>query len=69
MSKKISGVAGKTLPKIVRRKRVILILEAQLKKGTKTSKISLTTDGEKVPLTDKDITRINKELEILKSRI
>lgn len=67
MSKKISGVAGKTLPKISRRKRVIEMLTKQLKAGTKTLKGEFPWDV--VPLTEKDITRINKEIETLKTRI
>lgn len=40
-------------------------LEKQLASGVKTSKES----GEPVPLTQSDINRIQKELDILKSRI
>lgn len=67
MSKKSNGVAGRTVPQIDRRKKVIVMLEAQLKSGVKTARV----DGffEKVSLTEKDTTRIKKEIEILKSRI
>lgn len=54
-----------TAAKRSRQSRVIDMLEKQLKSGVKTQK--KTTDV-KVPLTDSDIKRINKELEILKSR-
>jgi len=68
MSKKTSGVPAKTLAKISRRQRVIVILEKQLKLGTKR-----TYNPEEgyniVPLTEKDILRINKEIETLKSRV
>lgn len=68
MSKKISGMPSKTVAKIDRRKRVIVILEKQLKLGTKRN-YTPREGYEVVPLTDKDILRINKELETLKSRI
>jgi hypothetical protein len=48
---------------IARNKTVVSRLEAQLKKGTKPS-----PEGD-VPLTDKDITRINKELGIVQTRL
>lgn len=40
-------------------------LEAQIKSGVKTKK---GTRDEKIPLTDKDIKRIEKEIQILKSK-
>lgn len=49
---------------IARNRQVVNRLEAQLKKGTKPTK-----EGVDVPLTDKDITRINKELGIVKERL
>lgn len=55
-----------TAAKRSRQSRVIDMLEKQLKSGVKTQK--KTTDV-KVPLTDSDTKRINKELEILKSRV
>lgn len=54
-----------TIAKKSRQSRVLEMLEKQLKSGVKTKK--KTTDV-KVPLTDADIKRINKEIEILKSR-
>lgn len=48
---------------IARNKSVVSRLEAQLKKGTKPS-----AEGD-VPLTDKDIARINKELAIVQQRL
>lgn len=48
---------------IARNKQVVSRLEAQLKKGTKNTK-----EGE-VPLSDKDIARINKELSIVQERL
>lgn len=55
-----------TAAKRSRQSRVITMLEKQLKSGVKTQK--KTTDV-KVPLTDFDIKRINKELEILNKRV
>ena len=67
MSKKNNGVNfGKTVPQRSRRSRVISTLEAQLKLGTKTLKTTMYT---KVPLIEKDVKRIKKEIEILKSKI
>lgn len=54
-----------TIAKKSRQARVLEKLEKQLKSGVKTQK--KTTDV-KVPLTDADIKRINKEIEILKAR-
>ena len=68
MSKKANGVNyGKTVAQRSRRERVIKKLEAQLKRGDKTEKIGETSH--KVPLTDSNIKRINKELETLKARV
>ena len=58
-----SGVKGVTVPQMSRKARALQFLQAQLKKGTKNTK-----EGE-VPLTEKDIKRINKEITILKTRI
>lgn len=67
MSKKTNGVNyGKTVNKTIRRKKVIDVLEHQLKTGVKTQK---KTSDVKVPLTEKDINRIKKEIKTLKSRI
>lgn len=49
--------------KQVRRQGALQRLEAQLASGVKTKK---GTRDEKIPLTDKDIKRINKEIERLK---
>lgn len=48
---------------VERRKRVITRLESQLKSNTKNSKEGV------LPLTDKDVTRIKKEIEILSERL
>ena len=45
------------------RKNALIRLEQQLKSGVKTVKF------EKQPLTESDIKRINKEIQILKSKI
>jgi hypothetical protein len=63
MSKK-SGVKGSTVEQISRRKRVITMLEQTLKRGTKTIK-----DGSQLQLSDKDIVRVKKEIETLKTRV
>lgn len=55
-----------TIAKKIRQKNVLERLEKQLKSGVKTKK--KTTDV-KVPLNDADIKRINKEIEILKTRV
>lgn len=55
-----------TAAKRSRQSRVITMLEKQLKSGVKTQK--KTTDV-KVTLTDSDIKRINKELEILNKSV
>jgi hypothetical protein len=49
-----------------RKENVIKRLESQLQSGNKTEKKSVNT---KVSLTDSDIKRIKKELDVLKSRI
>lgn len=51
---------------IERRRGAYNRLREQLKKGTKTKK---KTTSEEVPLTERDQKRIEKEIEILKSRI
>lgn len=51
-----------------RRQRVITRLEAQLKRGMKPPHKNEQTVSD-VPLLDKDIARIQKELSILKTRI
>ncbi len=54
-----------TVAKKSRQARVLKMLENQLKSGEKTQK---KTSDVKVPLTENDKKRINKEIEILKSR-
>lgn len=48
---------------VARRKSALTRLEAQLKAGTKP------VEGKQIPLTDDDRSRIEKEIEILKTRI
>lgn len=72
MSKKQNGVNhSMTVECRARRKGVVARLEAQLKQNSKT--VMYVNDTEKkivtVPLTEKDIARINSELEILKTRL
>jgi hypothetical protein len=55
-----------TLAQKTRKSSVLEMREKQLKSGVKTQK--RTTDV-KIPLTDNDIKRINKEIETLKSRV
>ena len=54
-----------TAAKRSRQSRAMEMLEKQLKSGVKTQK--KTTDV-KIPLTDSDVKRINKEIEVLKTR-
>lgn len=54
-----------TAAKRSRQARVLEVLEKQLKSGVKTEK---KTRDVKVPLTEHDIKRINKEIEILRSK-
>lgn len=68
--KKKNGVNYSMHPDvIVRRKGVIERLNAQLKRGTKPVYDKETKKTTNVKLSDKDIARINKELEILTKRI
>lgn len=53
---------------VQRRKNVIERLEKQLKRGMRPPKKTEQTLSD-VPLDDKDIARINKEISILKTRI
>jgi hypothetical protein len=55
-----------TVAKRSRQSRVLNMLEAQLKSGVKTEK---KTKDVKVTLTDSDKRRIEKEMEILKSKL
>lgn len=49
----------------LRRESAKKLLEAQLKRGTKREKINGKTTDNLIPLTNADITRINKELDVL----
>jgi len=55
-----------TQPQRSRKSRVLEMLQSQLKRGSKTEKKSLDT---RIPLTDKDKTRIEKEIQSLKSKL
>lgn len=55
-----------TIAKKSRQARALNVLEQQLKNGVKTQKKTTNT---KIPLTDADIKRINKEIEVLKTRV
>ena len=55
-----------TVAKRSRQSRVLDMLEAQLKSGVKTEK---KTKDVKVLLTDSDKRRIEKEMEVLKSKL
>lgn len=68
MSSKHNGVNwNKSSKSKQRRKSVIERLKAQLKLGKKT--ITVEKKVEIVPLSEKDVNRINKELEVLETRI
>jgi NAD(P)H-dependent FMN reductase len=55
-----------TVQKRSRQSRALDMLEAQLKSGVKTEKKTMDV---KVPLTDSDRRRIEKEMEVLKSKL
>lgn len=55
-----------TVQKRSRQSRALDMLEAQLKSGVKTEK---KTKDVKVPLTDSDRRRIEKEMGVLKSKL
>ena len=55
-----------TVQKRSRQSRALDMLEAQLKSGVKTEK---KTKDVKVPLTTSDRRRIEKEMEVLKSKL
>ncbi len=61
---KNSRVKGGTVPQVLRRKRALTMLTEQLKRGTKRNKENII-----VPLTDKNIIRIKKEISILKTKL
>ena len=52
-----------------RREGALARLEAQLKSGKKPEKVDGKETGKKVELTDKDKTRIQKEITTLKERV
>jgi hypothetical protein len=54
-----------TVQKRSRQARALSMLEAQLKSGVKTEK---KTKDVKIPLTEHDIKRINREIETLKTQ-
>jgi hypothetical protein len=55
-----------TVQKRSRQSRVLAMLEAQLKSGVKTEK---KTYDVKIPLTESDRRRIEKEIDLLKSKL
>ena len=55
-----------TAAKRSRQQRVLVVLENQLKNGVKTEKGTMDT---KVPLTDSDKKRIEKEITNLKTKV
>lgn len=55
-----------TVPQRSRQSRALEMLEAQLNSKVKTEK---KTKDVKVPLSDFDIKRINKEIEILRAKV
>ena len=55
-----------TAAKRSRQQRVLEVLEKQLKNGVKTEKGTMNT---KIPLTDSDKKRIEKEINILKTKV
>lgn len=62
---KLNSIMAKRGDSNYRRSSALGRLEAQLKAGTKTAKKSY---DKKVPLTEKDIKRINKEIENIKKK-
>ena len=55
-----------TQPQRSRKSRTLEVLQSQLKRGFKTEKKSF---DKQIHLTDKDRGRIEKEIEVLKSRV
>lgn len=55
-----------TVRQKIRQQSALEMLQNQLKSGVKTQK---KTMDKKIPLTDKDKARIEKEIEILKSKL
>jgi hypothetical protein len=49
----------------MRRESAKRLLEEQLKRGTKREKINGRTTDKFIPLTDADVARINREIEVL----
>ena len=60
---KNSGVKGGTIQQVLRRREALIKLKAQLKYGNKRDK-----DDKIVPLTDKNIIRIKKEIGVIVSK-
>ena len=62
-----------TSARTIRREKALRGLEKQLKRGTKTEKVAqltlATTGANQVPLEEKDVKRINKEINILKQKV
>jgi hypothetical protein len=58
-----------TVQKQSRQRRVLESLEKQLKSGLRSEKIDGKTTGNKVPLTEQDVKRIKKEIEILSKSV
>jgi hypothetical protein len=56
-----------TQPQRSRQSRALEMLQAQLKSGVKNKRV--VNDDELVPLTDKDKTRIGKEIQNLKDKL
>jgi len=69
-----TGVKNGTHQQVSRRRRVLTMLEQTLKRGTKTiknipGKVGQEWKHVQEQLSDKDIVRIKKEIETLKTRI
>jgi len=53
----------------LRRNSALQLLEAQLETGSKPEKIDGKTFNKRIPLTENDTKRINKEIENLKKKL
>lgn len=58
-----------TVQKQSRQRRVLESLEKQLKSGLRAEKIDGKTTGKKVPMSEQDIKRIKKEIDILSKSV
>lgn len=58
-----------TVKKQSRQRRAKEMLEAQLKSGVKSEKIDGKTTGKKVPMSEQDVKRIKKEIDILSNSV